>query len=245
MLGPNRFCYTQVIARLPYHFRAFLKKLSPHTVEDLETIIDSLKSFSRGIRQYHENVKLGIKTGMVGSIEECKVGLDCLSQVYPKIAEGFWEENVIFESFRYPVLTPTFLMRFENASGMWFKKRGVHLEVSLVDSLISHIGVPLANLFKYLAHDHLKHCVPSNASSGLFNRPVRYVYKNGVPNVSEIASRRLPTGELIDGKSGYETTMRFFTTTNDTAGECRHFRHLSSFWASFSFWKLNFKARKK
>ena len=219
MLGPNRFCYTQVIARLPYHFRAFLKKLSPHTVEDLETITDALKSFSRGIRQYHENVKLGVKTGMVGSIEECKVGLHCLSQVYPKIAEGFREEDVILGSFRYPFLARQFLMRFENASAMWFKKQGVHLEQSLVESLISHIGVPLANLFKYLAHDHLKHCVPSNASSGLFNRPVRYVYKNGVPNVSEPASRRLPTGELIDAKSGYERTMRFFTTTNDTAGE--------------------------
>lgn len=219
MLGPNRFCYTQVIARLPYHFRAFLKKLSPHTVEDLETIMDALKSFSRGIRQYHENVKLGVKTGMVGSIEECKVGLHCLSQIYPKIAEGFREEDVVLESFGYLFFTHQFLMRFENASGRWFKKHGVHLEQSMVESLISHIGVPLANLFKYLADDHLKHCVPSNASSGLFNRPVRYVYKNGVPNVSEPASRRLPTGELIDAKSGYERTMRFFTTTNDTAGE--------------------------
>ena len=219
MLGPNRFCYTEVIARLPFHFRAFLRKLSPETVKDMETIIEVLKGLGRGIQQYHANIKLGVKAGMVGSIEECRVGLDCISQVYPKIAESFREEDIIIESFRYPFLAQRFIIRFQNASELWLKKYEIPLEHSMTESLIDYVGVPLANLLRYLAGEHMKHCVPSNVSSGLFNRPVRYVYNNGVPDLSEPASRRLPTGELIDGKVGYERTMRFFTTTNDTAGE--------------------------
>ena len=219
MLGPNRFCYTEVIARLPFHFRAFLKKLSPKTMKDMQTIIEALKSFGRGIQRYHENIKLGVKAGMVGSIEECRVGLDCINQVYPKIAASFREEDIMMESFGYPFLTGAFIMRFQNVSELWLEKHGELLDQSVAKSLINYVGVPLANLLRYLAEDHMKHCVPSSVSSGLFNRPVRYVYYNGVPNMSEPTSRRLPTGELINGKAGYERTMRFFTTTNDTAGK--------------------------
>lgn len=219
MLGPNRFCYTKNIARLPFHFGAFLKRLSPETVDDMEAIIEALKSFGKGIKRYQENIELGVKVGMVGSVEECRVGLDCLNQKYPKISESLQEGDIMMESFRYPFLTRTFFMRFQNASELWFKKYNMSLDQSMADSLINYVGVPLVNLLRYLATDHMKHCVPSNVSSGLFNRPLRYVYYNGIPNMSEPATRKLPSGELIDGKAGYERTMRFFTTTNHTAGE--------------------------
>lgn len=219
MLGPNRFCYTEIIARLPFHFRAFLRKLSPETVEDMEVIVEALKSFGRGIKQYHENVKLGVKAGMVGSIEECRVGLDCINQVYPKLAESFREEDIMMESFRNPFLTPKFILRFHNVSDLWFQKHKASIEESLAVSLINFVGVPMANLLRYLTRDHMKHCVPSKVSSGLFNRPLPYVYYNGIPNMSEPTSKRLPTGELINGKAGYERIMRFFTTTNDSAGK--------------------------
>ena len=224
MLGPNRFCYTEIIARLPFHFRAFLKKLLPETMEDMEVVIEALKSFGEGIKQYHENIKLGVITGMVGSVEECRVGLDCIKQVYPILAESFLEEDIMMESFRYPFLTGGFIMRFvkSNASEHWFQKHGVPLEQSMAESLINFIGVPLANLLRYLTEEHMKYCVPSNVSSGLFNRPVSYVYYNGVANMSEPTSKRLPTGELINGKDGYQRTMSFFTTTNDTAGKQCH-----------------------
>ena len=220
MLGPNRFCHADVIARLSYHFRAFLGKLSPSTIEDMQAIIEVLKGFGRGIKRYQENIQLGVKTGMVGSEEECRVGLDCLSQIYPKIAESLHEEDIMMENFAYPFLSEKFYKRFQNVSGLWFETHGnISLEQSMVESLINYVGIPLVNLLQYLATDHMKHCVPSNVSSGLFNRPVHYVYYDGIANVSEPASRRLPSGEMIDGKAGYERTMRFFTTTNHTAGE--------------------------
>ena len=225
MLGPNKFCYTQMIAKLPYHFRAFLLKLSPTTVEDVYTIIKVLKSFGRGIKTFHENIKLGVKTGMVGSTEECKVGLDCLKQIYPRIGQTLHEEDILWEStFRDPFLTSNFLWTLQNASHVWLEKHGVQLEYSLVDTLINNIGNPLANLMHYLTVDHMKHCVPSNVSSGLFNRPLRFVYYDGIANLAEPTTRRLPTGELIDGKAGYEATMQYFTTTNHTAGEKLNFK---------------------
>ena len=219
MFGPNRFCYTKNIARLPYHFRAFLFMLSPETMEDMEAIIEALKSFGKGIKRYQENIELGVKVGMVGSVEECKVGLDCLNQRYPKISDSLREEDIMVESFANPFLTEAFFLRFQNASKLWYKKYNISLDQSMADSLINYVGVPLVNLLRYLATDHMKHCVPSNISSGLFNRPLRYVYYNGVANVSEPSTMKLPSGELIDGKAGYERTMRFFTTTNHTAGE--------------------------
>ena len=219
MFGPNRFCYTKNIVRLPYHFRAFLFMLSPETVEDMEAIIEALKSFGKGIERYKENIELGVKVGMVGSAEECKVGLDCLNQRYPKISDSLREEDIMLESFANPFLTEAFFLRFQNESKLWYKKYNISLDQSMADSLINYVGVPLVNLLRYLATDHMKHCVPSNISSGLFNRPLRYVYYNGVPNVSEPTTMKLPSGEFIDGKAGYERTMRFFTTTNHTAGE--------------------------
>lgn len=219
MLGPNRFCYMKNIANLPYHFRAFLKMLSPKTLEDMEAIIEALKSFGKGIKRYQENIELGVKVGMVGSVEECRVGLDCLNQRYPKLSDSLREGDIMMESFRTPFLTRAFILRFQNASKLWYKKYNVSLDQSMADSLITYVGVPLVNLLRYLATDHMKHCVPSNVSSGLFNRPLPYVFYNGVPNRSEPATMKLPSGELIDGKAGYERTMRFFTTTNHTAGK--------------------------
>lgn len=217
MLGPNRFCYVDVIARLPYHFRMFLKKLSPSTIEDMQTIIEVLKGFGRGIEQYRENIERGVRTGMVGSVEECRVGLDCLTQMYPKIGDSLREEDIMMESFSDPFLTYRFYQRFQKVEGLWSRRENVSLEYSMADSLISYVGIPLVNLMRYLKGDHMKHCVPSNVSSGLFNRPLHYVYYNGIADVSKPASRKLPSGEIIDGKAGYERTMRFFTTTNHTA----------------------------
>lgn len=219
MLGPNRFCYVDVIARLPYHFRMFLKKLSPSTIEDMQTIIEVLKGFGRGIEQYRENIERGVRTGMVGSVEECRVGLDCLTQMYPKIGDSLREEDIMMESFSDPFLTYRFYQRFQKVEGLWSRRENVSLEYSMADSLISYVGIPLVNLMRYLKEDHMKHCVPSNVSSGLFNRPLHYVYNNGIADVSKPASRKLPSGEIIDGKAGYERTMRFFTTTNPTAGK--------------------------
>ena len=232
MLGPNRFCHMGIIARLPYSFRFFLKRLSPSTVRDIEVIVEALKSFGRGISQYHQNVRLGVTTGMVGSIEECKVGFDCIKQIYPKMAESFQEGDIMMESFNYPLLTTAFVWQFQNVTELWFHKYGIPLDQSLAESLISFVGVPLANLLRYLAQDHMKHCVPSNVSSGLFSRPLSYVYYNGVPNKSEPTSKRLPTGEVIRAKAAYERTMRFFTTTNDDAGKIGL---NNKFFASFFF----------
>lgn len=63
----------------------------------------------------------------------------------------------------------------------------------------------------------MSHCVSSNVSSGLANRPLSHIYVNGVP--TKAASQSLPTGERIYGNATYASIMSFFTTTDVTPDE--------------------------
>ena len=65
----------------------------------------------------------------------------------------------------------------------------------------------------------MRHCVPSNISSGLFNRPLKYVYTNGILNKSQPTVRKLPTGETISGPQTYASILSFFTTSDITPDE--------------------------
>lgn len=65
----------------------------------------------------------------------------------------------------------------------------------------------------------MRHCVPSNVSSGLFNRPLRYVYIDGKPDMTKPTNRTLGTGEEIIGAQSYSSMLSFFTTTDITPDE--------------------------
>ena len=56
------------------------------------------------------------------------------------------------------------------------------------------------------------HCVPSNISSGLASLPVSYIYTNGTADTTKLTTKRLPTGEVLDGKKTYERLVGGFTT---------------------------------
>lgn len=89
----------------------------------------------------------------------------------------------------------------------------------MVDSLINYVGVFLVNLLWYLVMDYMKYCVFSNVFSGFFNCLLCYVYYNGVFNVFEFMIMKFLSGELIDGKVGYERIMCFFIIINYMVGE--------------------------
>ena len=65
----------------------------------------------------------------------------------------------------------------------------------------------------------MRHCVPSNVSSGLSNLPLAYVYTDGVPNVNQSTNRSLPTGESLSGRDTYLKFLEYFTTTQVTPEE--------------------------
>ena len=65
----------------------------------------------------------------------------------------------------------------------------------------------------------MRHCVPSNVSSGLANLPLPYVYVDGKPDKSQPTNRSLPSGEVLQGPVLYRGIMSFFTTTSTTPDE--------------------------
>ena len=65
----------------------------------------------------------------------------------------------------------------------------------------------------------MRHCVPSNISSGLYNLPLKYIYINGKPDMSKPTNRKLPTGEPISGTQTHESILSFFITNDMTPDE--------------------------
>ena len=74
-------------------------------------------------------------------------------------------------------------------------------------------------LHRYLEHEHYRHCVPSNFSSGLATLPLDHVWVDGKENTSWPTNKMLPTGEMLDGKKAYAMIMPYFTTNEMTPDE--------------------------
>lgn len=81
MLGPNFFCW-QPICSIGREMSDHLASFAPRNISDMEIIRGILEAYNKSINQYMENVKLGVRTGMVGSVEECRGGLDSLKAAF-------------------------------------------------------------------------------------------------------------------------------------------------------------------
>lgn len=203
---------------LQYSFKAYMAYGSFKTIKDFERFMDVLKGFRDSINQYRENIQLGVKVGMVNSLEECKVGYDCIVDSFRFISTDRRPESILYEHFVAKIARNPLPSSWNESAKLWLHKYGKTLVDSLKDGVVRNLGVPIARLFHYLRDEHQRHCVPSSVSSGLATRPVPYVYNNGVANQSRPTTKTLPTGERVSGKKGYERILRFFTTTNITPG---------------------------
>ena len=67
-------------------------------------------------------------------------------------------------------------------------------------------------IYSYVEHEHIRHCVPSNVSSGLANLPLDYIWVDGKENKSAPTDPFLPTGEKLSGARVYSQIMSYFTT---------------------------------
>jgi len=70
--------------------------------------------------------------------------------------------------------------------------------------------------FRYVETEHIRHCVPSNVSSGLASLPLKYVWLDGKENTFWPTNRTLPTGEALNGSQAYSKIMSYFTTNEMT-----------------------------
>lgn len=88
MLGPGRYCTRtfKAITSIKKHLVTMLNLFRPRTATELEEALTLLGKFKNGINQFKENLKSGIKTGMVGSMHVCQEGKGCLEDKYLEIA---------------------------------------------------------------------------------------------------------------------------------------------------------------
>jgi len=217
MLGPNFFCW-QPICSISREMSDHLAAFAPRNISDMEVIHGVLKAYNKSITQYMENVKLGVKTGMVGSIEECRGGLDSFKGVFSHIASS--KEGVLKEEFVAKFLKEDFYKDItQDMKDDWQKRTGKSVVDSMKEFFIENVGAPINKLISYLENEHMRHCVPSNISSGLFNRPLKYIYTDGKPNMSQPTVQNLSTGEILRGPQTYASILSYFTTTDMTPEE--------------------------
>ena len=85
-------------------------------------------------------------------------------------------------------------------------------------NILKVLTVPMF-IFSYVEFEHIRHCVPSNVSSGLGKLPLKYVWLDGIENTSLPTDPYLPTGEALNGSWAYSQIMSYFTTNTMTPAE--------------------------
>lgn len=84
LMGPNVFCWSS-ICFLPMDVGSALPHFQPSTVSEMEIIRNKLMEINQTFTQFVENMRLGVATGMVRTIEECKAGLDGLRGAFREV----------------------------------------------------------------------------------------------------------------------------------------------------------------
>ena len=62
------------------------KHHKPHNSFDVELIERKLKTHKAGILQFIENMKMGVRKGMVRSVEECEAGINTIKRYYLNVS---------------------------------------------------------------------------------------------------------------------------------------------------------------
>lgn len=218
MLGPGRYCtrtfkgLTSIKSQLSTVFLLF----PPKTTSELEVALSLLAKFKTGINQFKENLKSGIQTGMVWSVNICKEGKGCLEDKYIEVSSQKSGRGII-TAFQDQISSFVSGISSDEAAKI-IEKHGKNGTVLVEESLINNVGSPLVDLFEYLENEHLPHCLPSNVSSGLGTLPVGHVYFNG----SKTLERTNPTfrdgDTILLGKESYKNFLSYHTTQKITPG---------------------------
>ena len=102
LMGPNLFCW-QPICRLGFSdIRYGLGNLRIKNLNDVQLVINKMKLVSQTFSQYIDNLRFGIRAGMVRSTEECIAGINAFKrsyfQVFLKGEKGMYMNFTVFSS---------------------------------------------------------------------------------------------------------------------------------------------------
>ena len=86
MMGPNLFCWQPICVHGYGVYNGLGQYHKPNSTSDVELIETKLKTHKEGILQYIENMKMGVRKGMVRSVEECQAGLDAIKGNYRSVS---------------------------------------------------------------------------------------------------------------------------------------------------------------
>lgn len=163
-----------------------------------------------------QNVQLGVKSGMVRTVIDCQAGVDALKEKYRNLSLANSAEGVLTEWFAKRYLNANYLVNLsKGVDDKWTKHHnGKNANASLKEALKKGVGQPFLDLINYLDNEHKNHCLPNDLASGLSNLPVDYVYDNLVPDKGKPTTKKLPTGEPLNGTESYRLIVSYFTTTD-------------------------------
>ena len=82
MMGPNLFCWQEICNHGRAVYNGIGRHHKPFNAEDVKLIESKLKTHKEGILQYIENMKMGVRRGMIRSEEECQAGIDAIKDAY-------------------------------------------------------------------------------------------------------------------------------------------------------------------
>lgn len=85
LLGPNVFCW-QHICSVGSSLQQSLGFFKPADASGLEVLIEKLAEVDKTFKTYTDNLKYGVKAGMVRSEEECVAGLDAIKRQFFSIS---------------------------------------------------------------------------------------------------------------------------------------------------------------
>ena len=86
MMGPNLFCWQEICYQGYAVHNALGLHHKPYNASDVELIETKLKTHKAGILQYIKNMKMGVRKGMIRSVEECEAGINTIKRQYLNIS---------------------------------------------------------------------------------------------------------------------------------------------------------------
>ena len=94
LMGPNLFCWQSICIVGSSDIRYGLGNFHPKNLDDVRLFLSKIELVAGTFTTYIKNLRLGVKAGMVRSIEECKAGLISFKRSYLQISlqgeKGMW-----------------------------------------------------------------------------------------------------------------------------------------------------------